>query len=105
MILMAPGCPATVAIAPVGGAPQDVTPEGVRGLGGNVAEWVDAAYVEGDRQAAGGAPRGAELPKIIRGGSFADSFTARTTARTRRPADAVGDNLGFRCAVGSSDGK
>jgi formylglycine-generating enzyme required for sulfatase activity len=99
MIPMVPGCPSSVAIAPVGQAAQDVTPEGVRGLAGNVAEWVDASYVAGNRQASAGPSRAADLPMVIRGGSFVQSSTARTSSRTRRPADAAGDNVGFRCAL------
>ncbi|MCU0685859.1 MAG: bifunctional serine/threonine-protein kinase/formylglycine-generating enzyme family protein [Polyangiaceae bacterium] len=97
-VRMQAGCAAASTIAPVGAAEQDVTPEGVRGLGGNVAEWVDAIYVEGDRQARAEAPPGSDQPKVIRGGSFFDAFTVRTTARTRRPANVVGFNVGFRCA-------
>ena len=89
-------CTANVDIAPVGLALQDVTPEGVRGLGGNVNEWVDSVYVEGDRQART-PPK--DAPKVVRGGSFAESQMARTSARTRRPPDAIGNNMGFRCAT------
>jgi formylglycine-generating enzyme required for sulfatase activity/predicted Ser/Thr protein kinase len=100
-IIMVPGCEPKVTIEPIGKAAQDVTPEGVRGLAGNVAEWVDAVYVEGNRQARGDGAPDADVPKVIRGGSFAASLTGRTTGRTRRPANAVGGNVGFRCA---SDG-
>jgi formylglycine-generating enzyme required for sulfatase activity len=101
MIIMVPGCETTVTIEPIGKAAQDVTPEGVRGLAGNVAEWVDAVYVEGNRQArVDGAPD-ADVPKVVRGGSYAASLTGRTTGRMGRPANVVGGNVGFRCA---SDG-
>jgi formylglycine-generating enzyme required for sulfatase activity/predicted Ser/Thr protein kinase len=100
-IVMEPGCEPKVTIEPIGKAAQDVTPEGVRGLAGNVAEWVDAVYVEGNRQARGDGAPDVDVSRVIRGGSFAESLTGRTTGRTRRPANAVGGNVGFRCA---SDG-
>lgn len=80
----------------VGTAAQDVTPEGVRDLGGNISEWVDGAYVEGDRQAVTAPP---DAPRVIRGGSYAESDSARTSARTRRPADTSAPNVGLRCAA------
>lgn len=104
-ILMAPGCPESATIAPVGRAPQDITPEGVRGLGGNVSEWVNGTYVKGNRQASSVDSREANLPKVIRGGSFAESAAARTTARIWRPANGVGNNLGFRCALDGQQSK
>jgi formylglycine-generating enzyme required for sulfatase activity/predicted Ser/Thr protein kinase len=102
MIRMDPGCPPPVDATPVGQAPQDVTPEGIHDLGGNVAEWTDSDYVEDDRMAAAG-PRGAGAVKAIRGGSWPDeaSFMARSTGRTGRPVGGVGFNVGFRCAMSS----
>jgi formylglycine-generating enzyme required for sulfatase activity/predicted Ser/Thr protein kinase len=78
-------------------APLDVTPQGVHDLGGNVAEWVDAVYVPGDRlsnlHVSGG-----DLPRVIRGGSFFLSLLARTSVRNQRPPTYAGYDLGFRCA-------
>jgi formylglycine-generating enzyme required for sulfatase activity/predicted Ser/Thr protein kinase len=83
--------------APVGTAFQDVTPEGIHDLGGNVSEWTASVYVEGNRAAVAAA--GPDKPMVIRGGSTFDAGMARTTARTRRVPSAAGFNLGFRCAV------
>src|SRR6202035_2544292 len=62
-------CPKIATPGDVGSAPQDVTPQGIHDLGGNVAEWVDTAYVEGNRAGVENAG-GAELPRVLRGGSF-----------------------------------
>ncbi|MDB4944657.1 MAG: Serine/threonine protein kinase [Labilithrix sp.] len=99
LVAMDPACPKEVRVGEVGTAAQDVTPEGIRDLAGNVTEWVDSSYVEGSRAADGTDPR---LPKVLRGGSFGDSFMARITGRFRRPGDSVGLNVGFRCAVRKS---
>ena len=97
MIGMDPACPKDVGIANVGEAAQDRTPEGVHDLAGNVSEWTSSSYVEGIRSSDESAE--ASLPKVIRGGSFGDSFMARTSGRFRRPQDAAGLNVGFRCAI------
>jgi len=92
-------CPggATVAAREVGAAAQDVTPEGVHDLGGNVAEWTSSLFVEGNRAARpASAPR--DAPRVIRGGSWAASLMSRTTGRSQRPPLVMGQNLGFRCA-------
>jgi len=94
-IPMSPCGAAAVEVQQVGLAGQDVTREGVRGLGGNVSEWVDGSFVLGDRLAS--AP--SNDSRVIRGGSWGASAMTRTTARMRRPADAVGPNVGFRCAA------
>jgi serine/threonine-protein kinase len=83
---------------PVMSAPQDVTPERVFDMGGNVSEWVDdddridrdeATYVS--RLTAEGAA-------VHRGGSYNAAFMARSTSRNFQLAFNVGTNLGFRCA-------
>ena len=96
LVPMPADCPAKISLRAVGTSRQDVTPEGIRDLAGNAAEWVDAVYVEGDRTARGDGPA---LPKVLRGGSFFESFMARPSGRNRRVANAVGHNLAFRCAV------
>jgi formylglycine-generating enzyme required for sulfatase activity len=83
---------------PVLSAPQDVTPEGVADLAGNVAEWVDAdTNVNGD-ETAYAARLASERPEVFRGAAFDMSFMTRATARNFRLAFNVGDNIGFRCA-------
>jgi len=98
LIVMPSSCPEKVSLGPVGQAAQDVTPDGIHDLGGNVAEWVDAVYVEGNRAARVDAGA-ADLPKVVRGGSFFQSIEARTSGRSRQLANGVGYNVGFRCAV------
>jgi formylglycine-generating enzyme required for sulfatase activity len=91
-------CEGKTVLSAVGFAPQDVTPEGVHDLGGNVMEWVDAAFVDGDRH---GKP-GGDTRKMIHGGALnAESSLSRTSSRVQLAPDASGMNLGFRCA---SDG-
>jgi formylglycine-generating enzyme required for sulfatase activity len=93
-----PGCPAELRAArPVGASSADVTPEGVRDLGGNATEWTSSLYVEGDRLAA--ATSGpADQPRVIRGGSWVESLRARTSGRGFRSPSLVAANLAFRCA-------
>ena len=78
-------------------APQDITPEGVRDLGGNVGEWVDTdASVNWDELAYARRLAG-ESPEIFRGGAYNMSFMARSTSRNFRLAFNVAENIGFRC--------
>lgn len=98
LVSMPSSCPEKVALGPVGQAAQDVTPEGIHDLGGNAAEWVDAVYVEGNRAARIDAGT-ADLPRVVRGGSFFESLLARTSGRYRQLANGVGTNLAFRCAL------
>jgi eukaryotic-like serine/threonine-protein kinase len=97
-IAMTGDCPKLASPAEVKSSPLDVTPQGVYDLGGNVAEWVDAVYVPGDRLSNGRAP-GGDAPRVIRGGSFFLSLLARTSVRNQRPPTYVGYDLGFRCAA------
>jgi formylglycine-generating enzyme required for sulfatase activity len=92
------GCPKLDGPSDVGGAAEDVTPQGVRDLGGNVSEWVDTAYVEGDRRGATPGANESERPRVIRGGSFFFSLLARTSVRNKRPPAYVAYDVGFRCA-------
>jgi formylglycine-generating enzyme required for sulfatase activity len=80
----------------VGEAPQDVTPEGIHDLGGNVTEWVDALF--GDNAAVPGSAA-AEVSRVVRGGSYYRSLMARTSARMRQPSNNLAPNGGFRCAT------
>jgi formylglycine-generating enzyme required for sulfatase activity len=96
-LVMSPGCPKLLSPGPVDAASQDVTPQGIHDLAGNVAEWVDTAYAEGWRGAV--APADAvDPPRILRGGSFFFSLLAATSVRNKRPPGYVGYDLGFRCA-------
>ncbi|MEO7735689.1 MAG: bifunctional serine/threonine-protein kinase/formylglycine-generating enzyme family protein [Kofleriaceae bacterium] len=101
---MAAGCAASVAAQPVGSAPQDVTPEGVHDLGGNVAEWTSSRFVEHNR-AARRAEGPREMPRVIRGGSWGESLMVRTSGRSKRPPSVMGANLGFRCALSVEDAR
>jgi serine/threonine-protein kinase len=88
---------ADVAVRPVGSAGQDITPEGVHDLAGNVSEWTASPYVDGSRTERGDRVSH-DAPRVIRGGSWAESGMARTSGRTRLPPFVMGQNLGFRCA-------
>jgi eukaryotic-like serine/threonine-protein kinase len=101
---MPTSCPATTAARPVGSAAQDVTPEGVRDLGGNVAEWTSSLFIEGHRAAhlENASP---DTPRVIRGGSWGDSLMARSSARNRSSPTIMGQNLGFRCASNTDDAR
>jgi formylglycine-generating enzyme required for sulfatase activity len=79
----------------VGEAKQDVTPEGIHDLGGNVAEWTATVFVPGDRGA--DVDRSPDRPMVLRGGSYAQSLMARASGRKGLPPSGIGDNLGFRC--------
>jgi formylglycine-generating enzyme required for sulfatase activity len=79
-------------------APQDITPDGVKDLGGNVAEWVDQDERANDDESTYVKRLTAETPAIFRGGAFDMSFMTRSTARNFRLAFDVAGNIGFRCA-------
>jgi formylglycine-generating enzyme required for sulfatase activity len=84
--------------APVGSFPAGVTPEGVRDLAGNVAEWC-ADWVGPYAAAAAGDPAGPDAGtiKVVRGGAFIhDAACARAaTRRGRKPGEPV-YLVGFR---------
>jgi formylglycine-generating enzyme required for sulfatase activity/predicted Ser/Thr protein kinase len=95
-------CPGPGAPQTVSAMMQDVTPEGVHDLGGNVTEWTSTRFVEGNR---GGyvttGPR--DAPRVVRGGSWYASMMARTSGRDRVPPVIMAPNLGFRCASDLAD--
>jgi serine/threonine-protein kinase len=95
---MAPGCSQLESPFVVASAAQDVTPTGIHDLGGNVTEWVDAVYVEGDRGSVLTDPN-AEMPRVLRGGSFFFSLLSRTSVRNKRPPSYMAYDVGFRCAA------
>jgi formylglycine-generating enzyme required for sulfatase activity len=78
---------ATVHPRAVGDSLQDVSPEGVQDLGGNVAEWVE------DR-------RGNPREKTLRGGSFGSIGPCHLLGSGCRhiAADKYQKDIGFRCA-------
>lgn len=90
----------------VGSAPQDVTPQGVHDLAGNVREWVEDEFqvpylacglCENPKVPARGA--GGAVMRVVRGGSFMQEPTAaRSAGRSRWRADYLATGIGFRCA-------
>jgi formylglycine-generating enzyme required for sulfatase activity/predicted Ser/Thr protein kinase len=95
-------CAATTTAQAVGVAAQDVTPDGVHDLAGNVAEWTSSVFVERGRRG-NPATSPSDSRRVIRGGSWGDSLMARSSGRNRRPPVIMGANLGFRCAL-TADG-
>lgn len=81
-------------LAPVGGVLSDTSSFGVRGLAGNVAEWVSDRY----------APRYdepyAESLRVVRGGSWqAPLSAARAAHRDFAAPGTASPAIGFRCAL------
>ncbi len=106
--------PACARAGPVaGGAGGDVTPQGVRNLGGNLSEWVATLFVPYTdpcwREVEGGIADpgscyvderlvGWRGPWAHRGGSFARrGSSARSSARFASPDGAPKPDIGFRC--------
>jgi formylglycine-generating enzyme required for sulfatase activity len=87
--------------------PQDRSPDGIRGLGGNVAEWVFDAFEQPVHPACGACrdPRvdvtraGPEQQRVYRGGSWGATAFTRSTARGHWSRIDTADNIGFRCAA------
>ena len=77
---------------------QDITPDGVHDMGGNVLEWVDEdARVDTD-EATYTSRLTAESLAVFRGGGYDATFMVRSTSRNFRLAFNAGYNIGFRCA-------
>jgi len=81
---------------PVGESPQDVTPEGVHDLAGNVTEWTASSDLP-VAQAAHAVT--ASLPRVIRGGSWGGSLLDYASGKRAKPPYTMGANIGFRCAM------
>lgn len=81
--------------ADVGTSAQDVTPQGVRDLGGNVAEWVT------DDE------RGDDKTAMIRGGSWHSDKACRLLGSDckRIDAESLSIDVGFRCASSVAKGR
>jgi serine/threonine protein kinase len=83
---------------PVLSAAQDITPDGVRDLGGNVSEWVDDERPRNPIVDSITERLNSEQATVYRGGAFDASFMSRSTARNFFAAFSVGVDIGFRCA-------
>lgn len=92
---------------PVGTGSQDITPEGVRGLGGNAGEWVQDQFLLPYYEACGDCKdpvvdkpvSGTDDFRIFRGGTFLGiAWLSRGSTRSRWRRTNVMDGIGVRCA-------
>lgn len=91
----------------VGSSKQDVSPQGVHDLAGNLAEWVEDPFVERYPDCGTCIDPVAPLPasynerplRVFRGGSWTFLLAhTRSAARSRYDARAPSRDVGFRCA-------
>jgi len=86
---------------------QDVTPEGIHDLGGNVSEWVQDAYL-GSRYADCGAcinpvaetpDAGTEGERVFRGASYSTFAFLPSSSRGKFERQRTSGSIGIRCAA------
>jgi formylglycine-generating enzyme required for sulfatase activity len=87
---------------PVGTSRQDITPEGVFDLAGNVAEWTSSSATSRQPEPQAASETAVDL-RFVRGGSWGGSVMARSSGRIRRSALTMATNYGFRCAKHAVD--
>jgi formylglycine-generating enzyme required for sulfatase activity/predicted Ser/Thr protein kinase len=88
------------AAQPVGTAIQDVTPEGVHDLAGNVSEWTSSSGGPGSHAVR---EQTDSSPRVIRGASWNIPSTNPARPRIGKPPFMMANNLGFRCALNVED--
>jgi serine/threonine-protein kinase len=85
--------------------PQDWTPDGVHGLGGNVSEWVQDVFARPYYAECGRCrdpvdeTPSAEDQRVFRGGGWFNSIWTHTSARGRWSRASLNGSLGVRCAL------
>jgi serine/threonine protein kinase len=98
-------CPEEALVRAGGASPQDVTPEGVHDLAGNVSEWTSSVPTERKRVTRTPAEPAADAARVTRGGSWATSWMARPSGRRPLSPSAMAANVGFRCASDADAGQ
>ena len=88
---------------PTGAYASSASPFGIRGMTGNVAEWVSDYYAADYYQAAGSGdnPQGPSSgdQRVVRGGGFTSTaLFARVSYRDHRAPEYYDPTVGFRCA-------
>jgi serine/threonine protein kinase/formylglycine-generating enzyme required for sulfatase activity len=85
----------TVGTCAVGASSGDITPDGLKDMGGNVSEWTESRYCP-----YGEAACSTEL-YVTRGGNWmlSQTFLLYAAARLPAPPEAPSATIGFRCAV------
>jgi serine/threonine-protein kinase len=95
----------SAAPADVKEGPQDWTPEGVHGLGGNVSEWVQDVFARpyyadcGQCRDPVDDTSSADDQRVFRGGGWFNSVWTHASARGRWSRASLNGSLGVRCAL------